>query len=120
MLEFQIDVNRRPARSATLYGNTVDAAANQPLAFSNIDNAYNGQVLTFLSGAAKGRSTRIVGFIPPNTFRVMNVQLEDGSLITDPDVTATRPTAAASSSTAAPSAARASASIRGPPPTDRS
>ncbi len=81
MLEFQISTVANTLRD--LYGNTVDAAGN-PLTFSNLDNAYNGQVLTFLSGIAKGRSTRIVGFIPPNTFRVMNVQLADGSLISDP------------------------------------
>ena len=81
MLEFHISTAANTLRD--LYGNVVDAA-NNPLAFSNIDNAYNGQVLTFLSGVAKGRSTRIVGFIPPNTFRVMNVQLADGSLITNP------------------------------------
>ena len=45
------------------------------------DNAYNGQVLTFLSGPAKGRSTRIVGFVPPNRIRILNVQLENGALI---------------------------------------
>ena len=81
MLEFQISTAANTLRD--LYGNTVDAAGAN-LAFSNIDNAYNGQVLTFLSGIAKGRSTRIVGFIPPNTFRVMNVELEDGTLISDP------------------------------------
>lgn len=85
MLEFRISTAANMLRD--LYGNTVDAVGN-PLAFSNLDNAYNGQVLTFLSGVAKGRSTRIVGFIPPNTFRVMNVQLADGSLITDPTLLA--------------------------------
>lgn len=45
------------------------------------DNAYSGQVLTFLSGPAKGRSTRIVGFVPPNRIRILNVQLENGALI---------------------------------------
>jgi hypothetical protein len=53
---------------------------------SPLDNAYNGQLLTFLSGPARNRSTRIVGFIPPNTFRVMNVQLADGSIITDANI----------------------------------
>ncbi|WP_428304900.1 hypothetical protein [Lacipirellula sp.] len=71
-----------------LYGNTYQPAVgtNPPaaLSFANIDNAYNGQVLTFLSGAARGRSTRIVGFIPPNTFRVMNFTLEDGTLVANP------------------------------------
>ncbi|MBL9161874.1 MAG: hypothetical protein JNL18_03935 [Planctomycetaceae bacterium] len=81
MLEFQVSTAANTLRD--LYGNTVDASG-APLAFSNLDNAYNGQVLTFLSGIAKGRSTRIVGFLPPNTFRVMNVQLEDGTIITDP------------------------------------
>lgn len=69
-----------------LRGNDRDAAG--PLAFSSIDDAYNGQVLTFLSGIAKGRSTRIVGFTPPNTFRVMNVQLENGLPIANPSVLA--------------------------------
>ncbi|MBA4104546.1 MAG: hypothetical protein C0485_02225 [Pirellula sp.] len=81
MLEFDISTVAGTLRD--FYGNMVDGA-NQPLVFANVDNAYNGQVLTFLSGAAKGRSTRIVGFTPPNTFRVMNVQLEDGSLISNP------------------------------------
>lgn len=52
-----------------------------PPRFSPYDNAYNGQVLTFLSGPAKGRSTRIVGFVPPNRLRIMNFQLQGGTLI---------------------------------------
>lgn len=93
MLEFQIGTQATGVTVAAemlrdLYGNTVDAGG-VALTFSNIDNAYNGQVLTFLSGIAKGRSTRIVGFTPPNTFRVMNVQLADGSLIADPSLLAT-------------------------------
>jgi hypothetical protein len=55
-----------------------------PPRFSPIDNAYSGQVLTFLSGPAKGRSTRIVGFVPPNRFRVMNFHLADGTLVSNP------------------------------------
>jgi hypothetical protein len=81
LLEFQIDVT--PGMLRDLHGNVTDASGANPLAFSTSDNAYNGQVLTFLSGIAKGRSTRIVGFVPPNTFRVMNVQLADGSSISD-------------------------------------
>lgn len=69
------------------YGNLTDASTPpQPLRFSNLYDAYSGQVLTFLNGPARGRSTRIVGFIPPDRFRVMNVELEDGSIVTDPTV----------------------------------
>ncbi|MCC6493961.1 MAG: hypothetical protein IT424_13185, partial [Pirellulales bacterium] len=66
-----------------LYGNTLDQTG-QPLAFANVDDAYNGQVLTFLTGPAAGRSTRIVGFVPPFTFRVMNFELPGGGQVTDP------------------------------------
>ena len=55
-----------------------------PPRFGPFDNTYNGQVLTFLSGPARGRSTRIVGFIPPNRLRVINFQLENGVLVSDP------------------------------------
>lgn len=58
-----------------------------PPRFSPYDNAYNGQVLTFLSGPAKGRSTRIVGFVPPNRLRVMNFTLENGKLVDNLDLT---------------------------------
>lgn len=87
MIEFQIGTAAFGATGSELlrdfHGNVVDGA-NANLTFSNIENAYNGQVLTFVNGVAKGRSTRIVGFIPPNTFRVMNFQLADGSLISNP------------------------------------
>ncbi|BBO32191.1 hypothetical protein [Lacipirellula parvula] len=68
------------------YGNYFVTSATPPPRFSPYDNAYNGQVLTFLSGPARGRSTRIVGFVPPNRMRIMNVQLADGSLITAANV----------------------------------
>ncbi|RIL10399.1 hypothetical protein DCC79_08130 [bacterium] len=81
-------------RLRDLYGNDVDPAG-QPLRFSHLDGAYAGQTLTFLTGRAEGRSARIVGFIPPTTFRVINFELEDGALVTDPAVlsgTADQPT----------------------------
>jgi hypothetical protein len=87
-LEFTLQLNTGAQSSWTLKdlnGNFVDAAGN-PVALSTVDNAYNGQVITFLSGRARNHSTRIVGFVPPNLFRVMNFELDGGALVSDPTI----------------------------------
>lgn len=60
---------------------------------SQIDNAYNGLVLTFLSGPARGQSVRVVGYFPPvidsatgdiniqPVFRVISPRKADGSTL---------------------------------------
>lgn len=86
MLEFTL----APGTLVDMYGNVNDGGG-LPLRLSPLDSAYNGQTLTFLNGPAANRSTRIVGYfardnggVPVYTFRVMNVQLADGSIITNP------------------------------------
>ncbi len=63
-------------------GNPRDLAGNL-ITLSPTDNTYNGLLLTFTSegasASAQGQSVRIVGFRPPNTFRVMAFELADGS-----------------------------------------
>jgi hypothetical protein len=67
------------------YGDEIDAYGNSFLPgaprFGPFENAYSGQVLTFVSGAAKGCSARIVGFAPPNRFRVMNFPFPNGTFV---------------------------------------
>ncbi|MCA9236544.1 MAG: hypothetical protein KDA44_13805 [Planctomycetales bacterium] len=80
MIEFKVDVSA-PANLTNMFG--------YPVALATVDNAYAGQVLTFLSGRARGVSTRIVSYVPPTTdgagnpipaiFRAMAFTLPDGS-----------------------------------------
>ena len=62
---------------------------NQSLQLSKLDDAYSGQVLTFTTGAAKGISTRIIGYTPTSdgagTFTVMAFPLADGRALYDPN-----------------------------------
>ena len=59
-----------------------------PQNLSQVRNAYNGLVLTFLDGEARGQSVRIVGYFPGSTaavFRVMTPRLADGTTLTTPN-----------------------------------
>ena len=96
MLELEIV----EATVADLYGNPLDMNGNPippsaspppPRGLSTLENSYNGLVLTFLSGPARGQSTRIVGYLPaattpprPPILRVMNFEIENGAQVTDP------------------------------------
>ncbi|MBN1854790.1 MAG: hypothetical protein JW829_18805, partial [Pirellulales bacterium] len=66
---------------------------NNKSPLSRLDDAYNGQVLTFLGGKARGQSTRIVGYLPadpvnetPPILRILNFKLPDSSMLTDPTI----------------------------------
>ncbi len=58
---------------------------------SPLDSAYNGLVVTFLSGPAAGHSTRIIGYRPPDVATTANAvisvlafPLSDGTIVTNP------------------------------------
>lgn len=88
MIEFRVGTGPTTGGAVLLrdfYGNTQDANG-QPLEFAKVDNAYNGQVLTFLDGPARGVSARIVGFVPPNIFRVMSPKLSNGAQLVAADL----------------------------------
>jgi len=72
-----------------------DQFGNNLITFSPINYAYNGLVLTFLDGPARGQSARIVWHGPLNTtspydarLRVLTPRLANGSAITPADFTA--------------------------------
>ena len=56
--------------SARTYGQIMEVkfATNTPSAFKGIYDYYNGCVFTLTSGIAKGYSSRIIGYRPPDTF----------------------------------------------------
>ena len=68
-----------------LLGNQLITTEN-PL--SPIRDAYNGLVVTFLDGPARGQSTRVVSYGPgpPHEVTVLVFALADGSPITNPEV----------------------------------
>lgn len=59
-----------------------------PVTLSLFDQAYNGRLLTFLDGPARGQSVRIVGYLGDTNwlFRVMTPRLADGSTLSDPSL----------------------------------
>lgn len=86
MLEFQIPV----ANFRDYFGNALATGR-----LSQLENFYKGQVLTFLDGVAKGRTTRVMGYYrrqvgaqpaatDPAILRVLSVTLENSQPITDP------------------------------------
>lgn len=82
MIEFAL-VENVPALLTDQYGLPVD--------LSRFDRAYNGRVLTFLDGPARGQSVRITGYLyddATNTglLRVMTPRLADGSTLSNPGV----------------------------------
>ncbi len=72
----------------TTLGVTNNFGTNASLAaLKQIDNAYNGLLVTFLDGPARGQSTRIVGYNgTTNRFRVMSFPLANGSAVTLPNL----------------------------------
>lgn len=86
MLEFQIPV----ANFRDYFGNVLTTGR-----LSQLENFYKGQVLTFLDGVAKGRSTRVMGYYrrqigaqPAAILRVLSVALENSQPISDPTLLA--------------------------------
>jgi hypothetical protein len=63
------------------------SAANAITRPSQVDGAYNGRILTFLTGPSKGISTRIVDYHPITDtrwqFTVLTVPLADGTILAD-------------------------------------
>lgn len=58
-----------------------------PITLSSFDHAYNGRVLTFLDGPARGVSARIVGYLGENrVLRVLTPRLADGSTLNNPAI----------------------------------
>jgi len=89
MVEFQVYLNTANLNDPR---NPKDGASI-PVALSNVNNAYNGLVLTFLDGAARGESTRITSYVPASgtlsmRFRVMSPRLANGTTLTSPNLLA--------------------------------
>jgi predicted nucleic acid-binding Zn ribbon protein len=86
----ELMLNTAPYKLGDMYRNTLDEL-NRPLQYSPYDDAYNGQVLTFTAGPARGRSTRIVGYVPPAgaqppRLRILNFELRQGVTVADPTI----------------------------------
>ena len=87
MLQFQLYLN---AGTPSDPRNPKDLSSI-PVTLSSLDNAYNGLVLTFLNGPARGQSTRIVGYVGTTAlFRVMTAPEADGSTLTPGDLNGSR------------------------------